>query len=119
MQHWFKRCDVGKLTDATGRGAFALVNRTTGQAMANGNNQLGLVLYSGHVAVQSSMLWSQGRQLDSGFAEIRTFNNMSQTLNGLGGNCVHGTVVGLWPSSPRAANAIWRIEPIVDQICSD
>ena len=117
MQHWFKRCDVGKLTDATGRGAFALVNRTTGQAMVNGNNQLGLVLYSGHVAVQSSMLWSQGAELEGGgYAEIRMFSNISQTLNGLGGNCVHGRLVGLYDTEPHAANAIWRIDPIVDQI---
>ncbi|OEL33699.1 hypothetical protein BAE44_0005282, partial [Dichanthelium oligosanthes] len=35
-QHWIQDYSaVGKLTDTEGRRAFALVNRTTGQAMVN------------------------------------------------------------------------------------
>lgn len=73
-----------------------------------------LLPYSGYGAVTPSMLWSQGGQLDDdGFTEIRWFKDISNTLNGLEGNVKDGTLVGLFPSSPEASNAIWRIERIV------
>ncbi|CAN6270855.1 unnamed protein product [Urochloa humidicola] len=108
-QHWFQDYNaVGKVTDDTGRMAFALVNRTTGQAMVNKNNAVTLLPYSGHVAVPISMLWSQGEKLQDGFTEVRSLKNINQTLNGLYGNVKHGTVIGLYSSSPD-----WKIEPIL------
>ncbi|KAG2564904.1 ricin B-like lectin R40C1 [Panicum virgatum] len=115
-QHWFQDCDaVGKVTDDTGRRAFALVNRTTGQAMVNVRDEdvpVRLLPYSGHVAVPISMLWSQGVQLDGGFTEVRTLKDISLTLNGLNGYVKQGTVIGIYSSEPHSPHAIWRIDPI-------
>ncbi|XP_062183172.1 ricin B-like lectin R40C1 [Phragmites australis] len=115
-QHWFQDHDaVGKLTDDQGRRAFALVNRTTGQAMVNRNNVVRLAPYSGDVAVELSMLWSLGVQLPGGFAEIRTLKDISQTLNGINGYVKEGTVVGMYNSEPHSVNAIWKIYPIINE----
>ncbi|KAJ1261837.1 hypothetical protein BS78_09G061000 [Paspalum vaginatum] len=114
-QHWFQYYDaVGKLTDDTGRRAFALVNRTTGQAMVNVGNDVKVKLlpYNGHVAVPVSMLWSQGVQLDGGFTEVRTLKDIYMTLNGFGGNVKQGTVIGVYDSEPHLPHAVWRIDPV-------
>uniref|UniRef100_A0A0D9XXJ3 Uncharacterized protein n=1 Tax=Leersia perrieri TaxID=77586 RepID=A0A0D9XXJ3_9ORYZ len=111
-QHWFLECDnVGRLTDEEGWPAFALVNRTTGHALVYWPNtmsyeaEVGLAPYSGHVAVEVSMLWSLGRPLDGGFSEIRILKNVEYTLNGLNGNVQEGTIVGIYWSQTNAANA--------------
>ncbi|CAN6227405.1 unnamed protein product [Urochloa humidicola] len=112
-QHWFQDYGaVGKVTDDTGRRAFVLVNRTTGQAMVNIENVVRLLPYSGHVAVPISMLWSQGVQLEGGFTEIRTLKDISLTLNGINGYVKQGTVIGLYNSEPHSLHAIWRIDPV-------
>ncbi|CAN6242424.1 unnamed protein product [Urochloa humidicola] len=114
-QHWFQDYNaVGKVTDDTGRRAFALVNRATGHAMVNvDNNAVKLLPYRGHVAVPISMLWSQGVQLEGGFTEVRTLRNIYLTLDGIYGNVKQGTVIGIYDASPDAVNGVWKIEPIL------
>ncbi|XP_040385494.1 ricin B-like lectin R40C1 isoform X2 [Oryza brachyantha] len=111
---------VGKLTDDEERPAFALVNRTTGQAIvADRSKQLGLAPYSGHVAVEVPMLWSLGRPLAAGddddgggFREIRMLRDVRYTLNGINGHVKPGTVVGIYTSEPASVHAVWKIAPV-------
>uniref|UniRef100_A0A0E0ILX7 Uncharacterized protein n=1 Tax=Oryza nivara TaxID=4536 RepID=A0A0E0ILX7_ORYNI len=123
-------CDgVGKLTDDEERPAFALVNRTTGHALVNGGDlELGLAPYSGHVAVELSVLWSLGHPRADGFMEIRTLRDVRYTLDGVHGfvdggyrlNGIHGipedgTLVAIYHSQPTADYAVWKIAPVGHQ----
>ncbi|CAD6266881.1 unnamed protein product [Miscanthus lutarioriparius] len=115
-QHWFQDYDaVGKLTDDQGHRAFALVNRTTGQAMVNRDDDVvRLAPYSPHVGVELSMLWSLGMNLSGGFAEVRTLKDLSRTINGLNGYVKDGTPIAMYDSEPFSPNAVWKFDPITD-----
>jgi hypothetical protein len=115
-QHWIQDYSaVGNLTDDQGNRAFALVNRTTGQALVNTYKEAALQLapYNGNVAVELSMLWSLGEQQASGFTEVKVlgYPHASLTLNAFGGNPVQdGTVVGTYRSQANYSHAVWKIE---------
>jgi hypothetical protein len=78
------------------------------------DNALRLAPYSSEAGVKLSMLWSLGHDLGDGFAEVRALKDISETLNGIHGYVSDGTVVGIFPSRPADANAIWKFEPIPD-----
>jgi hypothetical protein len=95
--------------------AFALVNRTTGQALVNTYEEAALQLapYNGNVAVELSMLWSLGEQQASGFSEVRVLGDtyLNLTLNAFGGySTQNGTVVGTYRAQPTYSHAVWKIE---------
>lgn len=71
-----------------------------------------LAPYNDDAGLEVSMLWTEGDDLGDGFCEVRTLRDASRTLNGLFGGVHDGTVVGIYPSAPSSANAIWKITPI-------
>ncbi|OEL36525.1 hypothetical protein BAE44_0002457 [Dichanthelium oligosanthes] len=124
LMHWVQDfSSAGTVTDDEGQRAFALVNKATGQALVNKNiispsdNQVHVQLapYTSDVRVDLSMLWTLGAaDLGGGFREVRVLRDITQTLNGLLGNVKDGTVVGVHPSRPAAANAVWKFAPVYD-----
>ena len=55
-----------------------------------------LAPYHGHERVDHSMLWTEGRDLDGGFREVRVLRDTSNTLNALNGHLFDGTVIGIY-----------------------
>lgn len=123
-QHWYQEYgNVGKLADEEGSKAFALVNRTTGQAAMwkgkdPGEGELQLALYNGDVAVEVPMLWSLGKQLDGGFRDVRALKDIRYTLNAIDGPPIKGRAVGTYPREDLA-HAIWKIVPIEETVSHD
>lgn len=71
--------------------------------------QLQLTPYHGGEIMNVSMLWTEGKDLAQGFCAVRTVRDIKWTLNGIFGNVKDGTEVGIYPSSPEATNAIWKM----------
>jgi hypothetical protein len=110
------------LADEEGSKAFALVNRTTGQAAMwkgkePGEADLRLALYNGDVAVEVPMLWSLGKELDGGFRDVRALKDIRYTLNAMDGPPIKGRAVGTYPREDLA-HAIWKIVPIQQETVS-
>ncbi|KQJ86426.1 ricin B-like lectin R40C1 isoform X2 [Brachypodium distachyon] len=108
---------TGNLTDDDGRRAFALVNRTTGQAMVNinGEGPVQLAPYSGHVAVELNKLWSLGEERDDGFSNVRSLQNTFFTLNAMGGYPVKsGALLGTYRPQ-EYDHTYWKIVSVNDE----
>lgn len=81
----------------------------------DGEGEVQLAPYSGHVAVELSKLWSLGQQRDDGFSNVRVLQNIYYTLNALGGYPVkEGAVVGTYRPQDYD-HAFWKIVPINEE----
>ncbi|KAL6638432.1 hypothetical protein ACP70R_023928 [Stipagrostis hirtigluma subsp. patula] len=114
-QHWYRDFNsVGRLCDVPGPKAFVLVNKATQQAVSvlpAPTRQVSLVHYDSNCTVDLRMVWAEGAvDLVDGFREVKWMKDTSRTLNALGA-VNDGTQVGHYPSSPEAANSIWKMTP--------
>lgn len=113
-QRWIQDHDnVGRVTDAQGRRAFALVNVATGKALVHARGKLQLAPYAGHDGVEISKLWSLGVKFDDGFCEVRDLSNMDSTINVTGGMGVD--LVRYHKSELTYDFTVWKIVPITSE----
>ncbi|KAJ4821477.1 Ricin B-like lectin R40G2 [Rhynchospora pubera] len=114
-QHWIKDTRHStKVKDVEGRSAFSLVNKATGEAIKHSlgdKHPVRLVLFDPH-NLDESVLWTESGNVRNGFRCIRMVNNISLTLDALGGHVEvnDGTSVVNWPCW-NGDNQIWKMVP--------
>lgn len=118
-QHWYKDEKYStKVKDEDGYPSFALVNKSTGQALKHSvsGQPVHLVPYKPDV-LDASILWTESKDLGSGFRTIRTVNNVALVLDAFNGDKDHGgvhdgTIVALykcWKGDNQ--NQQWKLFP--------
>ncbi|KAL8466620.1 hypothetical protein ACS0TY_035607 [Phlomoides rotata] len=118
MQHWVKDEKFSsRVKDEEGYPSFALVNKSTGQAMkhAVGATQpVQLIPYNPDI-LDESILWTESKDLGDGYRTIRMVNNIRLNVDAFNGDKNHGgvhdgTAVVLWEWK-KGDNQRWKIVP--------
>lgn len=118
-QHWFKDEKYStKVKDSDGYPSFALVNRSTGQALKHSVSAepVQLVPYKPDV-LDASILWTESKDLGAGFRTIRMVNNVNLVMDAFNGDKDHGgihegTVIALFrPWKGDNQNQQWKLYP--------
>ncbi|XP_021741758.1 ricin B-like lectin R40G3 [Chenopodium quinoa] len=118
-QHWYKDEKFStKVKDEDGYPSFALVNKSTGQALKHSASAhpVHLVPYKPNV-LDESILWTESRDLGSGFRTIRMVNNVHLVLDAFNGDKDHGgihegTIIALYkPWKGDNQNQQWKLYP--------
>lgn len=118
-QHWYKDEKFStKVKDEDGYPSFALVNKSTGQAVKHSvsGHPVQLIPYKPD-DLDSAILWTESKDLGSGFRTIRNVNNVKLVMDAFNGDKDHGgvhdgTVVAVykcWKGDNQ--NQQWKIYP--------
>ncbi|OWM73244.1 ricin B-like lectin EULS3 [Punica granatum] len=116
MQQWYKDEKFStRVKDEEGFPCFSLVNKATGQAIKHSvgaSHPVQLIPYSPE-QLDSSILWSGGKDLGDGYRAIRMVNNVRLNLDAFHGDKksggVHdGTTIVLWQWN-KGDNQRWKI----------
>ncbi|KAJ4768734.1 Ricin B-like lectin R40G2 [Rhynchospora pubera] len=117
FQHWIKEMRHStKVKDVEGRPAFALVNKSTGEAIKQSlgdRHPVRLVPFNPH-DLDESVLWTESSNVRNGFRYIRMVNNISLTLDVIDGQIHDGAIVINWPCI-NGENQIWKMVPHGDE----
>ncbi|EAZ10205.1 hypothetical protein OsJ_00036 [Oryza sativa Japonica Group] len=117
-QHWVKDMKYStRVKDEEGYPAMALVNKATGDALKHSIGQshpVRLVRYNPEY-MDESVLWTESRDVGSGFRCIRMVNNIYLNFDALHGDKDHGgvrdgTTLVLWEWC-EGDNQRWKIVP--------
>ncbi|XP_006643641.2 ricin B-like lectin R40G3 [Oryza brachyantha] len=117
-QHWVKDMKYStRVKDEEGYPAMALVNKATGEALKHSLGQshpVRLVRYNPEY-MDESVLWTESRDVGSGFRCIRMVNNIYLNFDALHGDKDHGgvrdgTTLVLWEWC-EGDNQRWKIVP--------
>ncbi|XP_031262525.1 ricin B-like lectin R40G3 [Pistacia vera] len=118
FQHWYKDEKYStRVKDEEGFPCFSLVNKATGQAMKHSvgaSHPVQLVPYNAD-ELDSSILWSEGKDLGDGYRTVRMINNIRLNVDAFHGDKksggVHdGTTIVLWQWN-KGDNQRWKITP--------
>ncbi|KAB5512139.1 hypothetical protein DKX38_029167 [Salix brachista] len=118
FQNWFKDEKYSvRVKDSEGYPAFALVNKATGQAIKHSIGEahpVQLIPYNPDV-LDSSILWTQSKDMGDGFRTVRMVNNIHLNVDAFHGDTksggVHdGTTIVLWKWN-KGDNQLWKIIP--------
>ncbi|XP_057537746.1 ricin B-like lectin R40G3 isoform X2 [Amaranthus tricolor] len=93
-QHWYKDEKYStKVKDEDGYPSFALVNKATGKALKHSVNghPVDMIPYKPD-HLDASVLWTESKDLGSGFRTIRNVNNVRLVLDAFNGDKDHGGV---------------------------
>jgi hypothetical protein len=117
-QHWIKDMrHSNRVRDEEGYPAFALVNKVTGEAIKHSTGQghpVKLVPYNPGYQ-DESVLWTESRDVGSGFRCVRMVNNIYLNFDAFHGDKAHGgvhdgTEIVLWKWC-EGDNQRWKILP--------
>lgn len=117
-QHWIKDMRHSNwMRDAEGYPAFALVNKSTSEAIKHSAGQdypVKLVPYNPDY-VDESVMWTESRDVGDGFRCIRMVNNIYLNFDAFHGDEDHGgvydgTEIKLWEWA-KGDNQRWKILP--------
>lgn len=117
-QHWYKDLKYStKVKDEEGYPAFAIVNKATRQALKHSLGQSHPVLVTEYnpEKLDSSVLWTESRDVGSNYRCIRMVNNIYLNFDGFHGDKEHGgvhdgTTIVLWEWT-EGDNQRWKIVP--------
>lgn len=116
FQDWFKDEKYStRVKDEEGCPCFALVNKATGQAMkhsAGATYPVELIPYNADV-LDSSILWTESKDLGDGYRAIRMVNNVHLNVDAFhgdekSGGVRDGTTIVLWKWN-KGNNQRWKI----------
>ncbi|CAL5093628.1 unnamed protein product [Urochloa decumbens] len=122
MQQWIKDYGVGRnvLSDDEDQMAFVLVNKATGHVMVNKDAHVRTVQLGvyGLGPVRVSMFWTEEiKDHGDSYRRIRALRDITMTLDGLFGNVMEGTVVGIYRSNePVGVNGLWKMKKVENNI---